>query len=89
MPVKIIDTVLKLPQKEKVKLYYALQKDLDFDDDYLGEEDLTPKQWKELNKRIRDVESGKIKLIPWAEFKKQLDEKTKTIRNKHRAKHTD
>jgi len=88
MPVNIIDKVLKLPKKEKVKLYYALQQDLDFDDDYLGEEDLSPKQWKELNKRIRDVESGKTTLIPLAEFKEQLDEKTEIIRNKHRAKHT-
>jgi putative addiction module component (TIGR02574 family) len=88
MPINIIDKVLKLSKKEKVKLYYALQQDLDFDDDYLGEEDLSPKQWKELNKRIRDVESGKTTLIPWAEFKKQLDEKTEIIRNKHIAKHT-
>ena len=86
MPVDIIDKVMKLPKKEKVKLFYALQEDLDFDDDYLAEEDLTPKQWKELDKRIRDIESGKTKLIPWTEFKKQLDEKIKAIRNKHRAK---
>ena len=88
MPVKIIDKVMKLPKTEKIKLYYALQQDLDFDNDYLAEEDLTPKQWKELNKRIRNIESGKTKLIPWADFKKQLDEKTKAIRSKHRTKRT-
>ncbi len=86
MPAKIVDKILKLPKKDKVNLYYALQDDLDFDDDYLAENDLTPKQWAELNKRISDVESGKVKLIPWEKVKKQMDAKIKSLRRASRSK---
>jgi putative addiction module component (TIGR02574 family) len=81
MQAKILDDVLKLPKKEKVKLYYALQEDLDLEDDYLAESDLTKAQWKELNKRIKEIETGKAKLIPWEEAKKTLNEKIKSLRN--------
>jgi putative addiction module component (TIGR02574 family) len=81
MQAKILDDVLKLPKKEKVKLYYALQEDLDLEDDYLAESDLTKAQWKELNKRIKEIETGKAKLIPWEEAKKTLKEKIKSLRN--------
>lgn len=86
MPTKILDDVLKLPKKEKVKLYYALQEDLDLEDDYLAEDDLTKSQRKELNRRIKDIETGKAKLIPWEEAKKTLDAKIKSLRSKSRRK---
>ena len=86
MPAKIVDKVMKLPKKDKVNLYYALQDNLDFDDDYLAEDDLTPKQWVELDKRISDIESGKANLIPWEKVKKQLDAKIKTLRSISRSK---
>lgn len=86
MPTKILDDVLKLPKKEKVKLYYALQEDLDLEDDYLAEDDLTKNQWKELNRRIKEIETGKAKLIPWEEAKKILDAKIKSLRGKVRTK---
>jgi len=82
MQAKIVDKVMKLPKKEKVNLYYALQDDLDFDDDYLAEDDLTPQQWAELDKRINDIETGKVKPIPWEKVKKHLDAKIKTLRSK-------
>lgn len=82
MQTKIVDKVMKLPKKEKVNLYYALQDDLDFDDDYLAENDLTPQQWAELDKRIKDLESGKVKAISWEKFKKQMDASIKTLRSK-------
>lgn len=63
MPTKILDDVLKLSKKEKVKLYYALQEDLAFEDDYLAENDLTKSQWEELNKRIKDIDTGKAVFI--------------------------
>lgn len=86
MQAKIVDKVMKLPKKEKVSLYYALQDNLDFDDDYLAEDDLTPQQWTELDKRINDIETGKVKLIPWEKVKKQLDAKIKALRNKSRTR---
>lgn len=86
MSAKIMDDVMKLPKKEKVKLYYALQEELDLSDDYLAEGDLTKEQWKELNKRIKDIDSGKAVLIPWQDFKNQLDEKIKNLRSRSRRK---
>jgi hypothetical protein len=69
MPTDITNKVLTLPKKDKIKLYYTLQDDLDFEDDYLAEGDLTPSQWKELNKRIKEIENGTAKLIPWKDVK--------------------
>ncbi len=86
MQAKIVDKVMKLPKNEKVSLYYALQDNLDFDDDYLAEDDLTPQQWAELDKRIKDIETGKAKLIPWEKVKKQLDAKIKALRSKSGSK---
>ena len=71
MPTKILDDVLKLPKKEKVKLYYELQEDLDHEYNYLADGDLTKAQWKELNKRIKDIEIGKAKLISWNKGKQK------------------
>ncbi len=86
MPTGITEKVLRLPKKEKIKLYYTLQNDLDFNDDYLAEHDLTPAQWKELDKRIKDIDSGKAKLIPWEQAKKMLDEKIHKIQRSTRRK---
>jgi putative addiction module component (TIGR02574 family) len=81
MNAELKDKVNKLSKKEKIQLYYSLQEELDWDDDYLAEDDLTPKQWKELDKRIADIDSGKAKLIPWKDFKKEMDESIKKIRS--------
>lgn len=86
MPLKIAEKVLKLPKKDKIKLYYELQRNLDLDDDYLSEDDLTPAQWAELDKTIKDVESGKTKLIPWEKVKKEMDAKIKSLRRTARTK---
>ncbi|MEJ7829675.1 MAG: addiction module protein [Segetibacter sp.] len=48
----------------------ALQEDLEFDDDILAEDELTPEQWKELDKRVKDAESGKAEFISIEDFKK-------------------
>ncbi len=59
---KIIEDALKLSLEEKRDLYYALQDDLN-EDTVLREDELTPEQWKEINKRNSEVESGKATLI--------------------------
>lgn len=79
MSLKIAERVMKMPKKEKIKLYYELQRSLDLDDDYLAEEDLTPAQWAELDRRIKDIETGKAKLIPWEKVKMELHAKIKTL----------
>ncbi len=80
----LIEEALKLPKEEKVKLYYALQEDLEFDDDILAEDELTPEQWKELDKRVKDAESGKAEFISIDDFKKKLGKKINEIRNNYR-----
>ncbi len=59
---KIIDEALKLPLEEKKELYYALQDDLK-EDTILREDELTPEQWQEVNKRNHEIESGKARFI--------------------------
>jgi putative addiction module component (TIGR02574 family) len=79
MTTELKEKVSKLSKKEKIQLYYSLQEELDLDDDYLAENDLTPKQWKELDKRMADIDSGKAKLISWNDFKKELNENISKI----------
>lgn len=73
---KIIENALKLPLKEKRDLYYALQDDLN-EDTVLREDELTPEQWQEVNKRIKESESGKAQFIS----KEQLVDYLKARRN--------
>ena len=73
---KIIADALKLPLNEKRDLYYALQDDLN-EDTVVREDELTPEQWLELNKRYNDSESGKAQFIS----KEQLVDYLKERRN--------
>jgi hypothetical protein len=73
---KIIDEALKLPLEEKKELYYALQDDLK-EDTVLREDELTPEQWQEVNKRNHEIESGKARFIS----KEQLVDYLKERRN--------
>lgn len=80
----IIEDALRLPKEEKVKLYYALQEDLNFEDNVLAEDELTPEQWKELERRTQDLADGKSGAIPIERFKQKLNDQVDVIRNKSR-----
>ncbi|MDB5209494.1 MAG: hypothetical protein JWQ30_321 [Sediminibacterium sp.] len=71
---KIIEDVLKFPLEEKRDLYYALQQDLN-EDTILREDELTPEQWQEVNKRNNDVESGKAQFISKEQLVDYLNER--------------
>ena len=73
----IIEEVLKLSKEEKMKLYQALQEDLE--ENVLHEDELTQDQWIELNKRIGDIESGKAKLISRGELEEFLKNRRNAI----------
>ena len=73
---KTIEDILKLPLKQKRDLYYALKEDLN-EDTVLREDELTPEQWREVNKRSDEIESGKAQFIS----KKQLVNYLKERRN--------
>lgn len=73
----IIEEVLKLPREEKIKLYQVLQKELEWDDNVLYEDELTSDQWVEIKKRIEDMKNNKEKVIALTdhlEFIKQFGE---------------
>jgi putative addiction module component (TIGR02574 family) len=64
---------LALPKKAREKLARQLVESL-----HPKEEELSSKEWsgawkKEVNDRIADIESGKVKCIPYAEARKKLD----------------
>jgi hypothetical protein len=73
---KIIEDALQLPMEEKKELYYALQQDLN-EDTILREDELTPEQWREVNKRNHDIDTGKAQYIS----KEQLLDYLKERRN--------
>ncbi|MEO7530833.1 MAG: hypothetical protein ABIS69_05460 [Sediminibacterium sp.] len=75
---KIIEDALKLPQDEKRDLYYALQNDLN-EELVLREDELTPEQWQEVNKRNSEVESGNAKLISKEELLDQLKQRRNAL----------
>ena len=61
-----LQEILQLPYDEKMEIYEALMIDLSPEDD-----ELTEAQKQELDRRIKAVESGEAKLIPWEEIKKK------------------
>ncbi len=63
----IIEDALKLSKDEKVKLYYALQEDLNFEGSIL-EEDLSSEQSNELLKRENEISNGTMKTISETDF---------------------
>lgn len=80
----LIEEALNLSKEEKIKLYYALQEDLGYDDNILAEEELTSEQWTELDKRTKDAESGTSVSLLLEEFKKQMNENVDAIRSNNR-----
>jgi len=52
----ILDDVMKLPSEEKLRLYYALQEELE-------ENNLLQQDIQEINTRLSEIESGKVKSI--------------------------
>ncbi len=69
---QLTEKVLALPQKARARLAHLLIKSLDD-----PKEELSPKEWdaawkKELEKRIKDVRSGKVKTIPASQVMAEL-----------------
>jgi hypothetical protein len=78
---KTIEDILKLPPEEKRDIYYALRDDLN-EELILREDELTPEQWREVNNRNSEIESGEAQLIS----KEQLTDYLKQRRNALSAK---
>ena len=64
---KILDKALMLPEEERAfiseKLYQSLHSDVDYE---------IENAWKEeIDTRLKEIETGKTKLISWDEIKKK------------------
>ena len=68
MPVNI-DDIKKLPTPEKLKLIDELWESIEADwEQYDTVDEESPEVMTLLEKRLQEVESGEIKMIPWQEF---------------------
>jgi len=65
---RVLQDALQLPPKTRADIAGTLIESLDEPADERVEE-----AWaKEIERRIRDVESGKVKLVPWSEVRRGL-----------------
>ncbi len=68
-PEEILNAALKLNDKEKAAIAASLIESLDpsVDDD-------VESAWQaEIQKRLHEVETGTVSLVPWSEVRKMLD----------------
>ncbi len=63
----IIKDVMKLSSEEKLKLYYALQEELE-------ENNLLEEEVQEINSRLDDINSGNVKTISEQEHLKSIEQ---------------
>jgi putative addiction module component (TIGR02574 family) len=71
---QIFKQVLAMPRKARVSLRRQLDKSLSED----GEEKISKKEWNrawkaELDKRMAEIDSGRVKCVPYSEVRKKLD----------------
>lgn len=65
---KVLEEAMSLPADERADLAVTLMESLDGTEDEGAEE-----AWAlEIERRIREVESGAVKTIPWSEARKQI-----------------
>jgi len=64
----ILEQALKLPPKSRAAIAGSLLESLDD----VVDEDAEAAWAAEIAKRVREVKTGKAKMIPWPEVKKQL-----------------
>ncbi len=65
---KLLEEALSLSPEERAEVAASLLDSLDEHEDEAVEE-----AWaKEIEKRIQDVESGRVKTVPWSEVRRRL-----------------
>jgi putative addiction module component (TIGR02574 family) len=68
---KVLEEALTLPAEERADLAACLLESLDEQEDEAVEE-----AWaREIERRMREVESGAVKTIPWSEARRRLRER--------------
>ncbi len=67
----IVDSVLALPVNSRAYIAEVLLESLDFEEDF----QISDEWLKEINKRCREIDEGKVELIPGDERLAQLQNK--------------
>ena len=70
---KIVKQALALSESERAKIVSELLKSLSDDEENIPQDEWDEAWKKELEKRIDEIESGKVKCIPYAEVRKGWD----------------
>jgi putative addiction module component (TIGR02574 family) len=75
---EILKAALELPDDERETLIDELAESLPG----VADADVEQAWAVEIERRIAEVESGKVKMIPWAEVEKEILEDLRTIRGR-------
>ena len=70
----IIKQALKQPEKERARIAETLITSLD----YTPDADVELAWQEEIGKRLKEIDSGKVKCIPWEDVRKRLYENART-----------
>ena len=65
----ILNAALKLNDKEKAAIAASLLESLD----PLADDDVESAWQAEIQKRLHEIETGTVSLVPWSEVRKMLD----------------
>jgi putative addiction module component (TIGR02574 family) len=66
---EILNAALKLNEKEKAAIAASLLESLD----PLVDDDVESVWQAEIQKRLHEIETGTVSLVPWSEVRKMLD----------------
>ena len=66
---EILNAALKLNDKEKAAIAASLLESLD----PLADDDVESAWQAEIQKRLHEIETGTVSLVPWSEVRKMLD----------------
>ena len=66
---EILNAALKLKDKEKAAIAASLLESLD----PLADDDVESAWQAEIQKRLHEIETGTVSLVPWSEVRKMLD----------------
>jgi putative addiction module component (TIGR02574 family) len=69
---RVLDDALKLPEKDRAEVAAKLLDSLDSD----AEDEIVAAWAAEIQKRVDEIEQGKVKAIPWSEAWQEIVDRT-------------
>jgi putative addiction module component (TIGR02574 family) len=80
---QILDQALDLPVAQRARVAEALLRSLD--EEPPDDPDQVARAWgDEIERRVEEVRSGRVKTIPWSAVKKDMDRAIKTAQARRR-----